>query len=42
VALEELVDAEPAGPAVSSIGILEVEFGATVVEERPRQDLEPS
>jgi DNA polymerase-3 subunit gamma/tau len=42
VALEELVDAEPARPAVSSIGILEVEFGATVVEERPRKDLEPS
>lgn len=36
VAFDELVDAEPAGPAVSSVGILEAEFGATVVEERPR------
>jgi DNA polymerase-3 subunit gamma/tau len=33
----ELVDAEPAGPAVSSVGLLEAEFGATVIEERPRQ-----
>jgi hypothetical protein len=33
----DFVDAEPAGPAVSSVGLLEAEFGATVVEERPRQ-----
>jgi hypothetical protein len=33
----EVMDAEPAGPAVSSVGLLEAEFGATVVEERPRQ-----
>jgi DNA polymerase-3 subunit gamma/tau len=33
----DLMDAEPAGPAVSSVGLLEAEFGATVVEERPRQ-----
>ena len=32
----DIVDAEPAGPAVSSVGLLEAEFGATVVEERPR------
>lgn len=37
VSMEELVDAEPAGPAVSSVGILEAEFGATVIEERPRE-----
>jgi len=42
MSIDELVDAEPAGPAVSSVGILEAEFGATVVEERPRQALEPS
>jgi hypothetical protein len=34
--MEELVDAGPAAPAVSSVGILEAEFGATVVEEHPR------
>jgi hypothetical protein len=33
----DFMDAEPAGPAVSSVGLLEAEFGATVVEERPRQ-----
>jgi hypothetical protein len=33
----DFVDAEPAGPAVSSVGLLEAEFGATVIEERPRQ-----
>lgn len=37
VSMEDLVDAEPAGPAVSSVGILEAEFGATVIEERPRE-----
>ena len=37
VSTEDLVDAEPAGPAVSSVGLLEAEFGATVVEERPRE-----
>jgi DNA polymerase-3 subunit gamma/tau len=40
VPLDELVDAEPAGPAVSSVGIFEAEFGATVVEERPRETQE--
>jgi DNA polymerase-3 subunit gamma/tau len=34
--LDDLLDAEPAGPAVSSVGLLEAEFGATVVEEHPR------
>lgn len=34
--LDELTDAEPAGPAVSSVGLFETEFGARVVEERPR------
>ena len=33
----DIVDAEPAGPAVSSVGLFESEFGATVIEERPRQ-----
>jgi DNA polymerase-3 subunit gamma/tau len=33
----DFMDAEPAGPAVSSVGLLEAEFGATVVEERPRR-----
>jgi len=42
ISIEELVDAEPAPPAVSSVGILEAEFGATVVEERPRQASESS
>jgi DNA polymerase-3 subunit gamma/tau len=42
VSIDDLMDAEPAGPAVTSVGILEAEFGATVVEERPRQALEPS
>jgi hypothetical protein len=37
VSMQEMVDAEPAGPAVSSVGILEAEFGATVIEERPRE-----
>jgi DNA polymerase-3 subunit gamma/tau len=32
----DLEDARPAGPAVSSVGILEAELGATVVEEHPR------
>jgi hypothetical protein len=36
IVIDELVDAGPAGPAVSSVGILEAEFGATVVEEHPR------
>jgi DNA polymerase-3 subunit gamma/tau len=36
ISIDDLVDAEPAGPAVSSVGILEAEFGATVVEEHPR------
>src|SRR6185503_18251569 len=33
----ELVDAEIAGPAVSSVGLLEQELGATVVEEVHRE-----
>ena len=33
---DEIEDARPAGPAVTSVGILEAEFGATVVEEHPR------
>jgi hypothetical protein len=36
ISVDELVDAEPAGPAVTSVGILEAELGATVVEEHPR------
>jgi len=36
IVMEDLVDAGPAAPAVSSVGILEAEFGATVVEEHPR------
>jgi DNA polymerase-3 subunit gamma/tau len=36
IAIDEIVDAAPAGPAVSSVGLLEAEFGATVVEEQPR------
>jgi len=32
----DIEDARPAGPAVTSVGILEAEFGATVVEEHPR------
>ena len=36
ISIDDLVDAEPAEPAVSSVGILEAEFGATVVEEHPR------
>jgi DNA polymerase-3 subunit gamma/tau len=36
LSIDDLVDAQPAEPAVSSVGILEAEFGATVVEEHPR------
>ena len=45
VAPEDVVDDPgdtPAGPAVSSLGLLEAQFGATVVDEQPRGPQERS
>jgi len=40
--IADMADADPAEAAVSSVGLLEAEFGATVVEEQPRSAQERS